>query len=106
MHLPAIRRPRPQVALPALARPLRRPIDNLVELAGLIRRRLTDTLRGHPEQPSAPDHPDAVVMSAAAPFAPTSFARARLLRQMHAAGLLSARETEQAEHLFGVAQSG
>lgn len=45
-----------------------------------------------------------VVVGAAAPFAPTSYARARLLRQMHASGLLSARETEQAEQLLGVAQ--
>jgi hypothetical protein len=45
-----------------------------------------------------------VIVGAAAPFAPTSYARARLLRQMHASGLLSARETEQAEQLFGVAQ--
>jgi hypothetical protein len=31
-----------------------------------------------------------VVVGAAAPFAPTSYARARLLRQLHASGLLSA----------------
>ncbi|MGH8860406.1 MAG: hypothetical protein ACRDVG_04085 [Jatrophihabitantaceae bacterium] len=45
-----------------------------------------------------------VIVAAAAPFAPTSFARARLLRQMHASGLLSERETEQAEQLLGVAR--
>jgi hypothetical protein len=45
-----------------------------------------------------------VIVSAAAPFAPTAYARARLLRQMHAAGLLTARETEQAERVIGVAR--
>jgi hypothetical protein len=42
--------------------------------------------------------------AAAAPFAPTSYARARLLRQMHASGLLTGHEADQAEQLFGVAQ--
>jgi hypothetical protein len=48
-----------------------------------------------------------VVISAAAPFASTSYARARLLRQLHATGLLSdlsAQETEQVRALLGVAQ--
>ena len=44
------------------------------------------------------------VIGAVAPFAPTSYARARLLRQMHASGLLDDRETAQAEHLLGIAQ--
>lgn len=44
-----------------------------------------------------------VIVAASAQFAPTSYARARLLRQMHASGLLSDRETEQAQQLFGVA---
>ena len=35
-----------------------------------------------------------MVVGAVAPFAPTAYARARLLRQMHAAGLLSRQETE------------
>ena len=37
-----------------------------------------------------------VIVGAAAPFATTSHARARLLRQAHASGLLTAREAEQA----------
>jgi hypothetical protein len=45
-----------------------------------------------------------VIVGAAAPFAPTSYARARLLRQMHASGLLTEQETEQAEQILGVAQ--
>lgn len=35
-----------------------------------------------------------VIIGAAAPFAPTSHARARLLRQAHASGLLSDRDAE------------
>lgn len=42
-----------------------------------------------------------VIIGAAAPFAPTSHARARLLRQAHASGLLTARETERAADLLG-----
>ncbi len=89
--------------LPAIARPL----SSLADLAVLIRQRVTDTLLGRPDLPArVPEQPDTVVVAAAAPFAATSFARARLLRQMHACGLLSPAETEQAERLFGVAQSG
>jgi hypothetical protein len=47
---------------------------------------------------------DGAIVAAAAPFAPTSYARARLLRQMHASGLLTEQEADQAEQLFGVAQ--
>ena len=38
-----------------------------------------------------------VIVAAAAPFAPTAQARARLLRQAHASGLLTAREAELAQ---------
>lgn len=87
--------------LPAIPRPL----SSLVDLAALIRQRVADTLRGRPDgRPAVPEQPDTVVVAAAAPFAATSFARARLLRQMHACGLLSPSEAEQAERLFGVAQ--
>jgi hypothetical protein len=37
-----------------------------------------------------------VIVAATAPFAQTSYGRARLLRQMHASGLLTERETERA----------
>lgn len=36
-----------------------------------------------------------VIVTASAPFAPTPQARARLLRQMHATGLLSEREADR-----------
>jgi hypothetical protein len=42
-----------------------------------------------------------VIIGAAAPFAPTAHARARLLRQAHASGLLSEQETEQAIRAIG-----
>ncbi|MEO6886292.1 MAG: hypothetical protein ABI232_08425 [Jatrophihabitantaceae bacterium] len=45
-----------------------------------------------------------VIVGAAAPFAPTSYARARLLRQLHAGGMLTEREAEDAEQILGVAQ--
>ena len=84
-----------------------RPLSSLVDLAVLIRQRVAHTLRGRPDAGvERAQQPDTVVLAAAAPFAATSFARARLLRQLHAAGLLSPAETEQAERLFGVAQSG
>ncbi|HJQ42150.1 MAG TPA: hypothetical protein VJ831_03620 [Jatrophihabitantaceae bacterium] len=41
-------------------------------------------------------HVAMMIVGAAAPFATTSHARARLLRQAHASGLLTAREAEQA----------
>lgn len=37
-----------------------------------------------------------VVVGAAAPFAPTTYSRARLVRQMYASGLLRAEEAELA----------
>ena len=93
--------------LPGLGRPLR----TLADLAGFIRGRLA-VLPRRPEAAKAlTDGREAaraatVIVAAAAPFAPSSFARARLLRQMHASGLLTLHETEQAEQLLGVAQSG
>jgi hypothetical protein len=108
--IPALMRP--------FSRPLVRPLTSIAGLAAFIRERLADVaplwarredgpraLTGGPDQ-GAVEQAATVIVAAAAPFAPTSFARARLLRQMHASGLLSDRETEQAERLFGVAQSG
>lgn len=44
-----------------------------------------------------------VIVGAAAPFAPTSYARARLLRQMHASGLLSDEHLRQTRELLELA---
>lgn len=92
-------------------------VDTVAGLASFIRARLgevSDTLavlarraepsRALPGRGGQLEDARAAVVSAAAPFAPTSYARARLLRQMHACGLLSEDETEQAQRLLGVAQ--
>jgi hypothetical protein len=87
-------------------------LTSLASLAAFVRDRLA---RRGEAQLALTDGPDSsaieaarqlavVIVGAAAPFAPTSYARARLLRQMHASGLLSARETEQVEQILGVAQ--
>ena len=92
----------------------------LAALAKFVRHRLADVqgtlspwwaqwgrvdLRRSPETVQATAKQVAtVIVGAAAPFAPTSYARTRLLRQMHAAGLLSAVEAEQAEQVLGVAE--
>src|SRR3954466_14540670 len=90
------------------------PPQAVAALAVFIRDRLTDvsdTLaplwnrRDDAEVPSADGAPRParsalgaarqlamVIVGAAAPFAPTSYSRARLIRQMHASGLLSADE--------------
>lgn len=47
-------------------------------------------------------HVATVIIGATAPFAATPHARLRLLRQMHASGLLTERETEQAVTVLGV----
>lgn len=85
------------------------PPQAVVALAGFVRERLsevTDTLTPLfrrdevevlPPTGRQPDHAlvaaarqfAAAVVGAAAPFAPTSYSRARLLRQMHASGLLT-----------------
>ncbi|WP_375493462.1 hypothetical protein [uncultured Jatrophihabitans sp.] len=47
-----------------------------------------------------------VITGATAPFAPTSYARARLIRQMHASGLLSDVEARQAQTVLDQARPG
>lgn len=46
-----------------------------------------------------------VITGATAPFAPTSYARARLIRQMHASGLLSDVEASQAQTVLDQARA-
>lgn len=85
------------------------PVPYLAELAGFLRQRLAavDALWRRGDSPPEPDTEpaDLVVVAATAPFAATAFARARLLRQMHACGLLTERESVQAQRLLGVAGS-
>jgi hypothetical protein len=84
-------------------------LHGLVSLAAFVRDRLAR--RGDAPLALAAGSSDAsdeqlevAIAAAAGPFAPTSYARARLLRQLHASGLLTQHEAEQAEDLFGVAQ--
>lgn len=108
--------PRLLVPGPRLVRPLSVPLSTLPALANFIRDRL-DALapmrsRRDAELRALPGGGDRLadsataIAAAAAPFAPSSFARARLLRQMHACGLLTAQESAEAQLLLGVAQSG
>jgi len=97
------------------------PPQAVVALASFVRQRLAevgDTLSpllarrgesavampGEAEARSTARQIAMVIVGAAAPFAPTSYARARLLRQMHASGLLTEHETDQAVEILGVAQ--
>jgi hypothetical protein len=47
-----------------------------------------------------------VLVGAAAPFAPTSYSRARLIRQMHASGLLTDEHLLQARRVLEVEYEG
>jgi hypothetical protein len=87
-------------------------VTYLAEVAGFLRHRLAavDALWRRAAADAGPFGDDGagadlVVIAAAAPFAATSFARARLLRQLHACGLLTDGESAQAERLLGVAGS-
>ena len=80
--------PTPQGAVAALATFVRSRLAEVSEtLAPLLGR--GGTPARNPRQVAT------AIVAAAAPFATTSYARARLLRQLHASGLLSERETEQ-----------
>jgi hypothetical protein len=59
------------------------PYGALAALASFVRERLST------------GGPSTVIVTASAPFAQTSYGRARLLRQLYASGLLSAGEQEQ-----------
>jgi hypothetical protein len=101
--------PTPPKAVAALATFVR---DRLAEvsdtLAPLWNRRDGEVL------PAAGEHPDnsviaaarqlaMVIVGAAAPFATTSYSRARLIRQMHASGLLSNEHAARTERLLELA---
>jgi hypothetical protein len=101
--------PTPPQAVVALATFLRQRLSEVGDtLAPLLNRRddgsLALTAESEAASRSTARQLAMVIVGAAAPFAPTSYARARLLRQMHASGLLSQQETDQAEQILGVAQ--
>jgi hypothetical protein len=91
--------PTPANAVAAFASFVR---DRLADVGGTLAPRWTrhgdaEVVRAgeHHEAVGAARHLAMVIIGAAAPFAPTSHARARLLRQAHASGLLSDHEAEQ-----------
>lgn len=111
---PARRSSLPGVNLPGINLPgMNLPPAVLAGLANFVRQRLAEvqgTLsplwgRGEPRRGAEAPQCRAkdvagVVVCATAPFAHNSYARTRLLRQMHAAGLLTATEARSAERVL------
>lgn len=111
MHLPTP--PVAGAAVAALAEFVRARLDEVGDtLAPLLRARPgTEVLPAsrHPENADSAISCAArgfasAVVAAAGPFAPTSFARTRLIRQMHASGLLTADEVRRAAAVLEAAQ--
>jgi hypothetical protein len=99
--------PTPPQAVAALAAFVRQRLAEVGDtLTPLLNRRSDSAvaLRDEAETRGAARQLAMVIVGAAAPFAPTSYARARLLRQMHASGLLTEHEADQAVEILGVAQ--
>jgi hypothetical protein len=101
--------PTPPQAVVALAAFVR---DRLAEVSGTlaplwVRRDGAEVL---PALSQEPDHSvlatarqlALVLVGATAPFAPTSYSRARLIRQMHASGLLTDEHLRQAQRVLEV----
>jgi hypothetical protein len=86
------------------------PLDAAAAFAAFVRQRLAEVGEFVPRWTRPEEMHDAarqvamVIVGAAAPFATTSYARARLLRQLHASGLLTAHESERAVSLLEIAQ--
>ena len=96
--------PTPQSAVAALACFVRDRLSGVGEtLAPLLARLDAAAAEGDESVRGAARNLATVIVTAAAPFAPSSYARARLLRQMHASGLLSEQEAEQTLDVLGVA---
>src|SRR5690349_5012840 len=96
--------PTPPAALAALAGFVR---DRLADVQGTLAPLWSSSSKSVERAAPSPDgvrtaarQVAMVIVSAAAPFASNSYARTRLLRQMHASGLLSETETAQAEQLL------
>jgi hypothetical protein len=99
--------PTPSHAVVALAAFVRQRLAEVGDTLSPLLARRGDTTLAVPseiEARSAARQIAMVIVGAAAPFASTSYARARLLRQMHASGLLTECEADQAVEILGVAQ--
>jgi hypothetical protein len=101
--------PRPPQAITALAAFLRdRLADVSDSLAPLWSRRDGELLPARSDDASvlaAARQLAMVIVGAAAPFATTSYSRARLVRQMHASGLLSDEHLARTERLLELEDS-
>lgn len=95
--------PTPQSAVAALASFLRSRIAGVGDTLAPLLARLEAASAHDDDTLRAARNLATVIVTAAAPFAQTSYARARLLRQMHATGLLSEQEAEQTLDVLGVA---
>lgn len=103
--------PRPPQALTALASFLR---DRLAEVSDSVFRNEWASLRNRRDGELLPARTDdatvvaaarqfaMVLVGAAAPFATTSYSRARLIRQMHASGLLTDEHLARSEQLLAI----
>jgi hypothetical protein len=107
MDLPR-RMPTPTSAVSALASFVRERLadfgDSLAPILARLERAAADN--DTEAMRAAARHAATVVVAAASPFATTSYARARLLRQLHASGLLTEREAAQGgpdDDVLGVA---
>ncbi|TAM85477.1 MAG: hypothetical protein EPN43_11420 [Jatrophihabitans sp.] len=85
--------PGPQVALAALAQFVR---ARLAEVGGSLGPLLGRGGDGQAAPQRRAELARTAIVAAAAPFAATSYARARLLRQLYASGLLTDHEAERA----------
>jgi hypothetical protein len=98
--------PTPPAALAALATFVR---GRLAEVEKTLSPLWSGRVDNRSVERAAPDgvrstarHVAMVIVGAAAPFAPNSYARTRLVRQMHAAGLLSDTEARRAQQVLDV----
>lgn len=100
--------PTPPAALAALADFVRHRLADVQETLSPLWSGLGDTrsVERAPEAVRSTARQVAmVIVGAAAPFAQNSYARTRLVRQMHAAGLLSDAEATRAEQVMDVADA-
>jgi hypothetical protein len=99
--------PQAAVALAAFVR------DRLTEMSGTLAPLWSRREDGSPVPARTQEHPDSsvlatarqlalVIVGAAAPFAPTSYSRARLIRQMHASGLLSDERLSRTQQMLAL----
>jgi hypothetical protein len=107
--------PKPPQAVAALAAFLGERLGTVSDtLAGFLARREPGRAPGTELLPADADRSVVaaarelalVIVGAAAPFAPTAYSRARLIRQMHASGLLTDEHVRRAHQVLEVEPGG